>query len=119
MGVDITLEDPAWPGRGGITGLLQGSFIFFLWSLPPAIVAASLLLLLLPRIEGMNVGAAALLMILAGAAIQTAILWVEALLAGAGPFPWRDLVPSAIAGASIGLLSLMLRRSRSRRANDA
>ena len=114
MGVEITLDDPVWPERGGVEGLLQACLIFFAWSLPPSALTAATLFLLIRRIGAG--GPAITLLTLAGAAVQAGALWVEALLAGAGPFPWRDLAPSAAVGAMAGVLSPMAGRPRSRKA---
>ena len=106
MGVELTLDDPVWPERGGIEGLLQACLIFFAWSLPPSALTAAALIFL--RRRGPAAAFAPLLLVVAGATVQAGALWTEARLAGAGSFPWRELVPSAVAGALAGLASLTM-----------
>jgi hypothetical protein len=107
-GVEFTLRDPVWPARGGAEAIAQSCLIFFAWSLAPSGLTGATLLLLKGELTVHHQS----ILVLAGAAAQTAGTWAVGWLSGAGFFPARDLLPFALAGALAGAFALLPRSSK-------
>ena len=114
-GIEMTLNDLNWRGRGGYSAMLGGSLIFFVWLLPVSSIATFVTDRGLALVRSGSSFASVAAGIAMGAVLEAGGFGLLMLAGGSGPFPLSDLIPAAVAGAVLGaLLVLLTQSSRSR-----